>query len=363
MKASCKKICRSSCQWARQQWVLLATLATIVAAWVYPGAGAHAYKAATKPLLMVLFALMGLEIDLREFRSACIALHFHAALQIFILLLLPLLYWATCHHWHLAENAGLLTKRFAAGAMATMCLPTTTNTGVMFTQQAAGDVSASAINAAVGNFIGALLAPLVASLTLGGEIAHQDAGEVIRSLLEEIIIPLVVGVVIQICIRASVNVREEVDSRVRLCLRSISSIVLVLILYFIFCKAFGTSIDGVSVANLVLLTVFLIFVHLIVVVLAWFAGAGFGLKRRISFLLMGSQKTESMGVAIISIIFAKESEYISEYTLPIVVYHTVQLLLGASFVGYLRKLAERAESTPDTERKECNPQGSSHPLV
>jgi len=314
-------------------------------------------------LLICLFAEMGLEIDLTELRSACIALHFHVLLQSFSLLVLPFLYWVAIHRWSLAENSGLLTARFASGTMATMCLPTTTNTGVMFTQQAGGDVSASVINAAVGNFIGALVAPLVASLTLNGEVAQQDTGSVVRSLVEQIILPLVCGVVVQTCIRATVTIATDTDARMRACLRKTSSVILVVILYFIFCNAFARSAGTVSGKSLSLLVAYLTVLHLIIALLGWLVGSVFTVNRRISFLLMGAQKTESMGVAIITIIFAEDGAHLAEFTLPIVVYHTVQLLLGASIVGYLKGMSDKLQCATSPKNTDCNSPDGSQGLV
>ena len=72
-------------------------------------------------------------------------------IQIFSLVFTPCLYYAAVFHWQWEVSAGILSQTFAVGMMAAMCMPTTTNTSVLFVQQARGDVSLATINAALGN--------------------------------------------------------------------------------------------------------------------------------------------------------------------------------------------------------------------
>mmetsp|Transcript_37760 Transcript_37760/g.76376 ORF Transcript_37760/g.76376 Transcript_37760/m.76376 type:complete len:97 (+) Transcript_37760:801-1091(+) len=51
---------------------------------------------------------------------------------------------------------------------------------------------------------------------------------------------------------------------------------------------------------------------------------------------MAPQKTEAMGVAILTSIFQSSEENIGTLALPIVVYHTIQVIIAAAMVGYLQ---------------------------
>lgn len=108
----------------------------------------------------------------------------HVVCQAFSLGLTPALFYLLLYRPGAAD--ALLTPSLAVGLMAAMCMPTTTNTGVMFVQQARGDASVAAINAAVGNLLGAFVAPLTASATLGGAVAQQDLPAVFLSLTEQV---------------------------------------------------------------------------------------------------------------------------------------------------------------------------------
>eukprot|EP00976_Prorocentrum_cordatum_P076371 1182279-Prorocentrum_minimum.AAC.1 len=64
--------------------------------------------------------------------------------------------------------------------------------------------------------------------------------------------------------------------------------------------------------------------------LAWAAGAVLSYPRRVAFLFMGSQKTESMGVAILTIIFKSDQANLGRYALPVILYHSVQVTTAPS---------------------------------
>ena len=58
------------------------------------------------------------------------------------------------------------------------------------------------------------------------------------------------------------------------------------------------------------------------------------------------EKTESLGVAIVAVIFASDDDDDSRLgllTLPIIVYHTIQLIVAAAAVGRIRGMIEREE--------------------
>ncbi|KAJ8606101.1 hypothetical protein CTAYLR_010564 [Chrysophaeum taylorii] len=310
---------------------LVATLVLTALAAIRPEPAARYYSTLSLPLIITLFACLGLSLDLNELRNATVALKVHASIQTFSLVATPWAFYAVCYKTGLARA---VLGKFATGTMATACLPTTTNTNVIFTEQASGDVSVAAINAAVGNLMGALVAPLTAAATVGGSSAAGPSA--LFGLAVKIIAPFVCGIATQLLIKRRLTF-----------LRSVSSYFLVAFLYLIFCDAFatGSSINPLSVFKL---CVFMFLFHVLLLGTAWRLSGMVDPKpeRRVAFVVCATQKTESLGVAIVSSLFDDDDD-LADYTLPVVVYHTIQMFCAASLVPTLKRLVDNTGGDDD----------------
>merc|ERR1712166_924810 len=107
--------------------------------------------------------------------------------------------------------------------MAAMVMPTTTTTNVLWTQLADGDVSIAAVNAVVGNLLGAIVAPLMASLLIGSDDTKKnDIGATMWKMCKEIIIPFTIGIVLQLILHwISERALQVVIPIAKLCLQLI----------------------------------------------------------------------------------------------------------------------------------------------
>ena len=322
------------------QWALLATFGTIGLALIYPDWGASVYKPVSVSLIVALFFIIGFNLNLAELRRGVLAVHFHAVFQVYSLVATPLLYYCLCFKPRWPENCGILTHNFAVGTMAAMCMPTTTNTGPIFALQAGGDQSVASVNAALGNVLGPFVAPAMAGLLLNSDVGTVDAGKTLKSLLEEILLPLFCGLLLQV---GAARWRPGLHSRGRSAGKLLSPMLLVTLFYFIFCKAFGGGAHGLSLTTVVKLTGWCISVFLcnlaLTIPLAW----RFGSKRFVSFIISAPQKTESLGVALLTLIFSNQEAGIGELTFPVVCYHTIQLIIGAMLLPLLSRVANRQE--------------------
>lgn len=349
---------------------------TIGAAAVAPSWGDQVYELVSSALISTLIFLIGSGLDPGEMRHGLLAAPFHLSFQLFNLVAMPLLYWAGCWHWHWPEHFGILTTNFAVGTMAAMCLPTTTNTGPLFAQQAGGDTSVAAINAAGGNVLGPFVSPVMASLLLKSAVPQLDVWHSVLKLSRQIVLPLVLGTGAQLAIHA---VSAQKANRLRSASLRTASYLLIIVFYFIFCKAFAGSGAGLHAGPIVLMVAFVFIVHVVFLALAYVVSApltmgrpadekpptdspsstqpiqsqltrcaamlarGVGgpkpLRRRVTFIIAAPQKTEGLGVAIISNIFASHNEALGELVLPIVAYHTIELVVGSLLLPPLRRLA------------------------
>merc|ERR1719230_2121148 len=79
------------------------------------------------------------------------------------------------------------------------------------------------------------------------------------------------------------------------------------------------------------------FLHVLFLALAWLCSWRFGMERRIAFVFTASQKTENMAIAILDQIFPGGGVYV----LPIVTYHSIQMIVAAMICSPLNSLVEQ----------------------
>lgn len=313
---------------------LVATVVLTVVAALYPGPGATVYSASSLGLIVALFALLGLTLRVSELKHGVASLNVHVAIQTFSLVATPAVFYGVFYRSGLAKLA-TGSSALATGAMCAMCLPVPTNTCVMFTSQAQGDSSVAAINAALGNLIGAFATPVAASLAVAsGAERASDLPSTFLNVTYKIVTPLFGGLAFQLIARRVV----DYDSFVPF-LRKISTLVVMVFIYLILCSAFASdvSFDAWTVARL---CAFMATVHIVVLATAWRCSASFAPKVRVAFVLTAPQKTESLGAAICAAMF-DDDDYLAAIYFPIVIQHTIQMLFAAAAVSPLSRLAAR----------------------
>lgn len=322
----------------KRQIPLIAVVMCMVIAYPLPGPGARAYAMAKYPIIISLFVLTGLVVRLSELAKGAAAVHVHVGIQFFSLLLIPLSYNFLVFHWGWTEKLGFLSHELAVGTMAAMLMPTTTTTNILWTQMAEGDATISAVNAVVGNMLGAFVAPLLATVLLSADAEDQHFGKTMWKMTWEIILPMVGGMLLQfIWQKVSPDSYPKAVPILKRCLE----LTMLVMTYGIFCGAFDEGMEGVTALNLLAMIFWITFLHLSYLGLAWALTFRLPLRQRIAFVITASQKTENMAFAILQIIFGDSSGI---FTLPVVTYHSVQMIVAAGLVGPMREWVEALDA-------------------
>lgn len=311
-------------------WFLFGLVAVIGLAAAMPWLGA--IDGPLRPALTLhlavaaAFLISGLTLPLAHIRAAAGQWRLHLFIQIFCFVVIPaLVISALPLLTHLGAPAAL-TQGFVILA----CLPTTIASCVIFTRTAGGNEAGALCNSVLGNLLGLVLTPLLILLVLGTQ-GEAPVTAVLRQLSWEVLLPLVVGQVI----RALSGARAAGFER----LRQLPSVFLLYIIFCVFAATFGTPASGNAGETLLLTVGAVVALHLTVLVLAWWlSGLGvFGFSRadRISALFCSSQKTLALGVPLISILYGHHPQH-AWLTLPLIVYHPLQLVLGGVLAARLK---------------------------
>lgn len=232
--------------------------------------------------------------------------------------------------------AKALNYQLADGMVVCSTLPMAINIVVVMTKASDGDEAAAVFNSAFGNFIGVFLSPL---LILGylGVSSSIDLVDVFYKLGIRVLLPVILGQVLR-----RFRAIKKFATRHNEFLRRVQQYSLAFIAYTVFCQSFLTG--SLSTAGDILLMILFQFLLIVgVMVLAWFM-----LKRlfpdeprlRVMGLFGCSEKTLSIGIPLIHALYENDPA-LGQYTLPLLIWHPLQIILGSFMAPRLVKFVQR----------------------
>ena len=336
--------------WNVNQFPLLIILSIGIAR-AYPPLGAT-YLApeitATWIAVAIIFVLAGMGLKTEEFSKAFQRIYFNSYVQTFNFGLVSVTVFAVSR---LLRATSILNKALADGMVICACLPMAINVVIVLTAATGGDEAAAIFNATFGNIVGIFLSPVLILLYLGttGDIS---LGDVFYKLTLRVVVPLIVGQLIQ---KFSKRVQDFFVKHKRR-FKKVQEYCLVFIVYTVFCRTFEEDAGaGVRDTFLMILFQFLLMVALMVV--AWYS-LQFLFHDEPELRVMGLfgcvQKTVALGVPLISSIYEGDANE-GLYTLPILIWHPMQLVLGSLLVPRLSRFIQEErerlkEASPESDR-------------
>eukprot|EP01060_Flectonema_neradi_P039695 TRINITY_DN8828_c0_g2_i1.p1 TRINITY_DN8828_c0_g2~~TRINITY_DN8828_c0_g2_i1.p1 ORF type:complete len:368 (+),score=48.66 TRINITY_DN8828_c0_g2_i1:146-1249(+) len=353
----------------QRQVPLLTVVITALLAAIKPELGAKGgvlhYEIAVPTCIVLVFLIIGVTTRVSKLRAGCKAIGFHIACQCYSLAFLPLAYYLMVYYWRWDRHSGILSEGFSVGVMAAMCMPTTAFTCVLFTIGAGGDESVAVVNAAMGNLIGTLVSPLMANLFIGVDVDVSPFEAAIK-ISWQLVVPLITGMITRVMLN---KYKPAALRKLLNYTKLMFDTILAVVLYYIFCEGFNTDSGEINAKGITLMVCWVIAVHLLAFFGAWLISMKLPLKKRVAFTFVGSQKTEGMSIAIMSIIFP-HSRHLGVLILPVVVYHSFQMAWSASITPTIRRYVAKIEgyeevdfSTEDGSSSVCEIQsngGSTH---
>lgn len=339
-KSSLKKCCECATKFYWTNEFLILILLAILLGWAYPPLGA-VYLApkitATWIAVIIIFLLAGLGLKTEEFSNALQKIKFNCFVLVynfgvdssFVFGFSRLLTYYNIIHQDLAD-----------GMVIAACLPLTVNMCVVLTTASGGDEAAAICNTALWNLVGVVLSP---ALILGyvGVSSTVSVGKVFYKLAIRVLLPIVVGQLLK-WFAPPVNdfVRDYKHY-----FKHAQMYLLVFIVYTVFCKTFSDEELDVPVKDTFLMIVFVGISLVILMVLAWYLLKLFfrrDVKLRVTGLYGCTHKTIAMGIPLIQAIY-EGNPAIGLYTLPLLIWHPMQLVIGTFLAPRLLVWVEASE--------------------
>uniref|UniRef100_A0A1A8IF70 Solute carrier family 10 (Sodium/bile acid cotransporter family), member 7 n=1 Tax=Nothobranchius kuhntae TaxID=321403 RepID=A0A1A8IF70_NOTKU len=277
----------------RKDWFMVGILVVILSARLMPSVGVKggplrpeitiAYVAVS-----LIFFNSGLSLKTEELTSALLHVRLHLFVQSFTLIFFPVAVW-------------LLLQ------------------------------AAAIFNSAFGSFLGIVVTPLLLLLFLGSS-SSLPFSSIFSQLFMTVVVPLILG---QVCRRF---LREFLERR-KLPFGAISSAVLLMIIYTTFCDTFSNPNIELDLGSLLLVVVIIFSIQLSFMLLTFTVSSrsalGFSPADTVAIVFCSTHKSLTLGIPMLKIVF-EGYEHLSLISVPLLIYHPAQILLGSVLVPTIR---------------------------
>jgi solute carrier family 10 (sodium/bile acid cotransporter), member 7 len=322
--------------WFTRHWFLLGLGIVAALAFLFPEVGARGGplrpELTTKLGVALIFFIQGLVIAPAALRLGALRWRLHIASQVFIFAAFPLAVI-------LLDTIGgrLLPPDLRLGFLYLAILPTTISTCVVFTAAAGGNTTGALFNSALANILGVALTPMWAALLLRARGEAPPFGPMLGEIVLLLLVPLLVGQVVRpLALRT-----WEPNARL---LGVLSSLIILYIIFAAFANSVATGAfrqTGLNATLLVGLIAVTVFAAATLAAASLGRGLAFDAGDRLALLFCGPQKTLAAGAPMAQILFAGHPA-IGLILLPVIIYHAVQLLGGATLAEHVGR-ARREE--------------------
>lgn len=314
----------------------LLIIAAVIAAMLLPVRGdtAIAFTYATNAAIGLLFFLHGARLSRQAILAGLSHWRLHASVLALTFALFPLLTMAMrlgFDNW--------LSPELIAGIVFLGVLPSTIQSSVTYTAMARGAVPAAICSASLSNVIGVFLTPLLAALLIGAHGADSSLANV-GAVIAQILLPFLAGHLLRPLIGAWLDRRAAL-------LSWFDRAVILAVIYRAFSASMSQGLwSAISLAQIMTL------LGIVIVLLAVVTFAAFTLAKALKFeradsaatVFCGSQKSLASGAPMASILFPAAT--VGAVLLPLMLYHQLQLILGAILARRFTQSGEPLERKP-----------------
>jgi sodium/bile acid cotransporter 7 len=286
------------------------------------GTGAVVGAHATTLAIGLLFFLYGARLSPAQAWAGFKHWRLHLTVFAATFALFPLLGMAA----HLLVPS-VLTPAIYTGVVLLCAAPSTVQSSIALTSIAKGNVAAAICSASFSSLVGIVLTPVLVALLARGQSALSAAsiGEIVLQLL----VPFLAGQFVRRWLAPWLAAHRTVTNIV-----DRGSILLVVYTAFSAGVVAGSwhQLNLPRFAGLIAVDVALLAIAL---AMTWFVGGrlGFDIPDRITIMFCGSKKSLSAGISMAGVLFAGHD--IGLIVLPLMLFHQIQLMAGASLARRL----------------------------
>lgn len=319
----------------KKYWFILALFVAVALAFQFPEWGQRGGKlhseTTTEFGIILVFLIQGWLLPTEVLARCVFNWKVHLFIQLFVFLVFPLLALGGDNLW-----GPVLPQNLRTGFFFLAVLPTTITSAVIYTSQAGGNTATALANTTISNLAGVVITPLWMTLLVSSAgTTTGDLGPVFWKLTKLILIPSFFGQIGHLFCKSALPY-----------IRTPGQYLNQSIIIFIVFAAFSNSVAGGvwkgQGADIVVTTSFICLVLYAVGngLSLWSSRVlGFSVEDRPAIFYCSTQKTLAAAVPLGTSLFGSDPAF-GIILLPVMIYHPIQLILGAFLFSRFRKQAE-----------------------
>ncbi|XP_041078793.1 sodium/bile acid cotransporter 7-A-like isoform X2 [Polyodon spathula] len=303
----------------RKEWFIIGIVLVITFARLEPSAGVKGGP--LKPEISItyiavsaIFFNSGLSLKTEELTSALMHVKLHLFVQIFTLVFFPAAIWLFLQMLSLTTINEWLLK----GLQTVGCMPPPVSSAVILTK-------------AVGGNEGIVVTPLLLLLFLGSS-SSVPFTSIFSQLFMTVVVPLIVGQIVRRFIKDWLERNKPPYG-------AISSCVLLMIIYTTFCDTFSNPHIDLDKFSLIIVVFIIFFIQLSFMLLTFVFStgkqSGFTPADTVAIMFCATHKSLTLGIPMLKIVF-EGYEHLSLISVPLLIYHPAQILLGSVLVPTIK---------------------------
>ncbi|XP_021534981.1 sodium/bile acid cotransporter 7 isoform X1 [Neomonachus schauinslandi] len=316
----------------RKEWFMIGIVLAIAGAKLEPSIGVNGGP--LKPEITVsyiavatIFFNSGLSLKTEELTSALVHIKLHLFIQIFTLAFFPATIWLFLQLLSITPINEWLLK----GLQTVGCMPPPVSSAVILTKAVGGNEAAAIFNSAFGSFLGIVITPMLLLLFLGSS-SSVPFTSIFSQLFMTVVVPLIIGQIVRRYIKDWLERKKPPFG-------AISSSVLLMIIYTTFCDTFSNPNIDLDKFSLILILFIIFSIQLSFMLLTFLFStrnnSGFTPADTVAIIFCSTHKSLTLGIPMLKIVFAGH-EHLSLISVPLLIYHPVQILLGSVLVPTIK---------------------------
>jgi len=322
----------------KPDWFLTGMIIAIILAALFPSPGAHDGplhpELLTRFGIALIFFLNGATLSFNALKDGVMRWRLHLIVQASTFILFPvigLVFLTIAGRW--------ISPDLRLGFFYLCALPSTVSSSVAMTSAARGNVPVAVFNATLSSLIGIGVTPLWMSLLLKTSGQYLDVTDVFLDLFKWMVLPMIIGQGLRPLIGAWLGQHKKLT---QLADRG----TILLLVYTSFCDSFALDIWAATrpavMLSVIAATLVLFFT---VLLLLWKLcdRAAIPPVLRTAVVFCGTKKSLAAGVPMASLIFTGHASGLGLILLPIMIYHSLQLLICTPLANRWAKEAQTQE--------------------
>ncbi|KAM9662096.1 sodium/bile acid cotransporter 7 isoform X3 [Haliaeetus albicilla] len=304
----------------RKEWFILGIVLVIAAARLEPAVGVKGGP--LKPEITItyiavsaIFFNSGLSLKTEELTSALMHVKLHLFVQIFTLVFFPTAIWLFLQLLSITPINEWLLK----GLQTVGCMPPPVSSAVILTKAVGGNEAAAIFNSAFGSF-------------LLGSSSSVPFTSIFSQLFMTVVVPLIIGQIVRRYIKDWLERKKPPFG-------TISSCVLLMIIYTTFCDTFANPNIDLDKFSLIIIVFIIFSVQMSFMFLTFLFStrnnSSFTPADTVAIIFCSTHKSLTLGIPMLKIVFAGY-EHLSLISVPLLIYHPAQILLGSLLVPTIK---------------------------